>query len=105
MLMLALTETVVLSVSLLFVALPSGSLRVAIAVLLIDPAEVGAVTTMVTVALSPFAKAPMVHVIAVVPAQLPFVVARETNVVPAGMVSVNTTPVASSGPLFDTTIV
>ena len=59
----------------------------------------------VKVALSPFAKAPMVHVIAVVPAQLPFVVARETNVVPAGMVSVNTTPVASSGPLFDTTIV
>jgi len=91
--------TVVLAVALLFALLGSASLAVTLAVLVIVPPDVGAVTTIVTVALPALAIVPRLHV--TVPAlwvQVPWVGVADTKPTPAGKVSVKLTPVATLGP-------
>jgi hypothetical protein len=66
------------------------------------PADPG-ITTIVTVALAPFAKAPTAQVTVLVPLQVPAVDELETRITPAGNVSVTDTADAASGPLFTTT--
>jgi hypothetical protein len=66
------------------------------------PAAVG-VTTIVTVAEAPDASVPTLHVMVVVPLQP--VPVTDTNVAPAGSVSVIVTAFAESGPPFVATIV
>src|SRR5688572_19455590 len=53
--------------------------------------------TMLIVADAPAARSPTVQTIVVVPTHAP---SEDTNVSPSGSVSVTTTPVAASGPLF-----
>lgn len=66
------------------------------------PGVDGRVTTRSMVDEFPAVSVPIVHVIVVVPVQLP---GAETRVVPAGSSSVTTTFIAVPGPLFVTTIV
>ena len=61
--------------------------------------------TSVIVTDSPAAIVPIVQLRIAPPVQLPLVVVADTNVFPAGIGSVTTTPVSSLGPLFVTTIV
>src|SRR5947209_6544742 len=94
--------TVVDVLAVLLPGLGSGSLAVTLAVLLSVPASVG-VTTIVTLALLSNARFPRLQ--ATVPlacAQVPWVDVAETNLTPAGNVSVSVTPVAAEGPLFVT---
>jgi len=91
--------TVVLAVALLFALLESASVAVTVALLVIVPPEVGAVTTIVTVALDPLAIDPRLQV--TVPAlwvQVPWVAVADTKPTPAGKVSVRVTPLAPLGP-------
>ena len=81
----------------------SASLSVAVAVFVIVPR--GGVTTMVTVAVVPGFSVPRLQVMKSFPTQVPAVEFAETNVAPAGSVSVSVTPVAVSSPLFVTVIV
>jgi hypothetical protein len=98
--------TVVLAVALLFALLGSAWVAVTLAVLVIVPPDVGAVTTIVTVADPTLAIDPKLHV--TVPAlwlQVPWVAVADTNTTPAGNVSVRVTPVAALGPALLTLIV
>jgi hypothetical protein len=91
--------TVVLAVALLFALLESAWVAVTLALLVIVPPEVGAVTTIVTVADPALAIVPRLHV--TVPAlwlQVPWVGVADTNTTPAGKVSVRVTPLAPLGP-------
>jgi hypothetical protein len=91
--------TVVLAVVLLLPAFGSFSVAVTVALLVITPPDVGAVTTIVTVALPALAIVPRLHV--TVPAlwlQVPWVAVADINTTPAGNVSVKLTPVAVLGP-------
>jgi len=91
--------TVVATVTELLVVLGSTSVAITLAVLVMLPATVG-VTTMVTVALLPLASDPRVQVTVLVPLQAPWLADAETNVTPAGSVSVTVTPEAEDGPLL-----
>jgi hypothetical protein len=91
--------TVVLAVALLFALFGSPSVAVTLAVLVMVPPDVGAVTVMVTVALEPLAIDPKLHV--TVPAlwlQVPWVAVADTKITPLGRVSVRVTPLAPLGP-------
>ena len=98
--------TVVVAVAELLPVLGSVSLPLTEAVLLRDgtAAAVG-VTTIVADALAPLFRLPRLQPIVVVPLQLPWLEATETNVTLAGSVSVTVTPVAVNGPLLVTLIV
>ena len=97
--------TVVLVVAVLLAELVSVSLQVTVAVLVIVPAAVGA-TAIVTVALDPFERVPILQVTVLpVLVQLPCVDVAETYVTLEGSVSISVTPVAVSGPLLVTVIV
>ncbi len=92
--------TVVTAVALLFAELGSLTLDEALAVLLIDPVDCG-VTVIWTLALAPFAMVPSGQL--TVPAaceQLPCEGVADTNVTPAGRVSLSETLGALDGPEF-----
>ena len=74
-------------------------------VLLTVPAMLGLRTTSTTVAEPPLAIVPREQLTALVPEQDPCVGVAETNVVPAGRMSLTTTPVAGLGPAFATEMV
>lgn len=96
--------TVVVTVAVLSSGLGSNSVAFTLAELVSVPAVVG-VTTIVTVALQPSKHSrPRLQTTIAVPLQLALGV-EETNVTPAGKVSVRVTPVASDGPLLVTVIV
>ena len=87
------------SETVLFAGFRSDSIAATLAVLVSGPG-VSAFTAMATAAVAPLANVPNVHVTVLVPAQLPWPAAAETNVTPAGSVSVSVTPVASPAPLL-----
>src|SRR5690349_8113873 len=89
----------VVAEAVLLVELESASLPVTAAEFVNCPASVG-MTTIVTMALPPAARLPTLQFTVAVPLQLPCVVVAETNVTPAGSVSVTFTFVATAGPLF-----
>jgi hypothetical protein len=97
--------TVVEVVALSFPDTGSATALVTLAVLLRAGFATVGVTTMVTVALAPFARVPIEHVTVDVPLQLPCDVPVETQFTPPGSVSVMDTPVAELGPLLVTVIV
>jgi hypothetical protein len=91
--------TLVLALAVLLALLKSFSVAVTLALLVMTPPDVGAVTVMVTVADPALAIAPRLQV--TVPAlwlQVPWVAVADTNVTPLGRVSVRVTPVAPLGP-------
>jgi hypothetical protein len=97
--------TMVSSTSTLFSGFKSASKLVTVDVFATAPGRMG-VTTMVTVAVAPFASAPSVQV--TVPSswlQLPCVGVAEPNVTPAGSTSISVAAAAASGPPFPTVIV
>ena len=96
--------TVVDAVLLLLPVLGSVTPLVTLAVLLMVPVTVG-VTIIVTFAETPLPNVPRLQVTVLVPLQLPWLGVADTNVTPAGKVSVTVTPVALFGPLFVTVIV
>jgi hypothetical protein len=90
------------AVLLLLPILGSDTLLFTVAVLLKPPAVVG-VTTIVTVALPPFAMLPRLQVTVLDPLQpLPWLGVADTNITPAGKGSVTVTPVAVLGPALPT---
>ena len=98
--------TVVLVVEVLFAALGSGVADVTVDVLVSVAACAGAVTTTVIVgAVAPVASAGRVHVADTFPTlvQVQPVPVADTNVTPAGSVSVTDRFAESDGPLFTTT--
>jgi hypothetical protein len=98
--------TVVVAVALLFALLGSLSAAVTLALLVMVPPEVGAVTVMVTVADPALAIVPRLHVtVPLACVHVPWVGVADTNVTPAGSVSVRVTPVAVLGPALLTVTV
>ena len=93
--------TVVVAVELLSAVFESALVVDTVAVLLNGPDDVG-VTTIVTVALAPFASAPRLHVTVAVPAHDPTDADDETNATPAGSGSVTVTAAAELGPALCT---
>lgn len=94
--------TTVTACAVLFAAFGSGiPPELTLARLVIDPATVGALTVIVTVAFAPLAMLPKLA-LTMPPAlaAVPCVVLTERNVVPAGNVLVTFTPVAVEGPLL-----
>ena len=89
----------VVAEAVLLVGSESASVPVTVAEFVNCPAEEG-VTTIVTIALPPAARLPRLQFTVAVPLQLPCVVVAETNVTPAGNVSVTLTFVATAGPLL-----
>src|SRR5437763_1974077 len=87
----------------LLAGLVSVSVAVTVAVFVMVPGVGGAWTTIVTVALAPLLMVPRLPV-TVLPAvvTVPWLGVAETNVTPAGNVSVRVTPVAALGPLLAT---
>jgi fluoride ion exporter CrcB/FEX len=77
-----------------------------VAVFVIVPGVLGAVTTISTVAVAPLGKMPRLHVTVLVAEQVPLLGVAETNVTPAGRTSVRVTPLVVAGmagvPLFVT---
>jgi hypothetical protein len=96
--------TVVVAVAELFAVFGSEVVEDTVAVFESGPVPVG-VTTIVTVADAPEASVPIVQVTVVVAEQEPTDDDAETNVTPAGSVSVTVTAAAESGPPFDAMIV
>ena len=79
----------------------SDSLALILAVLVIVTGFAGAFTTMVIVAVAPMASEPTMQVTVLEAwVQVPWVELAETNVTPAGRVSVTVVPVAPFGPLL-----
>ena len=72
---------------------------------LVTGAEIEAAAFTVTVAVCPFGSPPIEHETDTPAAQLPRVDVATTEVSPAGMLCVSTTPVASPGPEIVTTVV
>jgi hypothetical protein len=106
--MLAMVEgntTEVAAAALLLVITGSGWLADTEAPLDKDPVVEGAVTRMVIVAVLLIPRLPTLHVIVLVPLQVPWLVVTETKVTPEGNVFVATTPVAADGPLLVTVTV
>jgi hypothetical protein len=95
--------TVVEVVAVLLEGIGSGVLEVTLTVFVSVPAAAG-VTTIVMVAVAPFAKVPRVQVTVVVPEQVPTEVDEETKLAPAGNTSVTDTLWAASGPPLETVI-
>jgi hypothetical protein len=97
--------TVVVAVAVLFAGFGSAVVEATLAVLLKLPAWFGALTvTVITGAVAPAASAARVHVTDTLPVfehDQPVPVA-DTNVTPAGSVSVTVRFAASDGPAFDT---
>ena len=91
-------DTDVVTEAVLSALVGSGSLPLTVAVFVMVVAVAGVVTVIVNVALAPAASEPTVQV--TVPETLVQPVEAETNVTPAGRVSVTLTPVAGLGPLF-----
>ena len=81
----------------------SLSLPLAVAVFTIWP-DADGVTTMDTTALAPTARLPKPQLTVLVPLHAPCVADDETNVRPAGNVSMELTLVAAAGPLLVTTM-
>src|SRR5918911_1037396 len=96
-------STTVVALAVLLDESGSASDALTVAVSVICPDAVG-VTTMVTMALAPFVSVPMEQLTGPVLLQEPCVVEEETNVTPAGSVSVRLTFVACAGPLLVTMI-
>src|SRR3989304_984023 len=94
--------TVAMSLVVLSARAGSNSLPATAAVLVIGPSVLG-VTTIVQVATTPLANAPMLQ--ATTPPASEHPAEAELNVAPPGRVSVITAPVASDGPAFVTTTV
>jgi hypothetical protein len=91
--------TVVVAVALLFALLGSASVAVTLAVLVIVPPALGAITEIVTVADPPLAIVPRLHVtVPLACVHVPWVAVADTKVTPAGNVSVKVTPLAPLGP-------
>ena len=105
------TPTVVDALALLFVGLLSGVVALIVAVsVMVEPllALGGTLNVNWNAADAPAASVAMVQMTGPVPLQLnagPAVCDTETNVVPAGTVSVSVTLAASEGPLFITVTV
>ena len=98
--------TVVVAVAELLAVLGSVTVDVAVAVLETEAAaDAVAVATMVTVTKLPLLMAPRLQFTVVVPVQVPVPGVAETNVSPAGKVSVRFTAVAADGPALDTLMV
>ena len=99
--------TVVLNDDVLFVGVGSGVLDDTVALFVIEPPWLGAVTLMVNVVEEPDAQVARVQVTEALPAlvqvQPPLEALTDTNVTPAGRVSVTETLAAADGPLLDTT--
>src|SRR5436190_19169053 len=96
------TSTV--AVALLLLVFVSGLLPATVRVFVCRPTVLGVVTRVI-VTDAPAAIGPMVQLRIAPPVQVPWVVVADTNVLPAGIGSDTTTPVASLGPLLVTTIV
>lgn len=92
--------TLTLATAVLFEGKGSASFAETWPVLLRVPATSGALATMLSVAVAPFASEPRLQLMAVV--QLPWLGVSETRTMPAGSVSVKVTPVAVEGPLLVT---
>ena len=92
--------TVTVHVEVLFPVIGSGVVETTVAVLTIGPAELGPATVIATVAEPPLAIVPRVQMTAPVKEQGPCGDAADTNVVPAGRMSVTVTPAAAMGPAF-----
>jgi hypothetical protein len=92
--------TVTLAMAVLFEGKGSASFAETLPVLLRVPAARGALATMLSVAVAPFASEPKLQLMAVV--QVPWLGVAETKTIPAGSVSVKVTPVAVEGPLLVT---
>ena len=104
-LMLAIGVTVVVAVAELFAALGSLTEEVAVAVFDTEAAaDAVARATIATITELPLLMVPRLQLTVVVPVHVPAVVAAETNVSPAGNVSVRFTAVAADGPALDTRI-
>src|SRR5262249_59313039 len=88
--------TCVVADAVLFAVLGSVGLPETVAELVIVPAVLGAVTTIVRVTVAPPARFPIVQV--TVPEAFVQPEPADTNVTPVGRVSVTVTPVASLGP-------
>lgn len=97
--------TVVDVVAELFVTFGSAVVDVTFTVFVTVPAVVALAIIVTTWGLAPLLIVPRLHVTVVVPEQLPWEVAEDTNVTPAGNTSVAVTFAALSGPLFVTVIV
>ena len=94
------------TVAVLLLTLGSVVAAATVAVFETMPAVLGAVTTISIVADTPLGKMPSLHVTVLVPEQVPELGVAETNVTPAGKVSVTVTPLVVAGivgaPLFVT---
>lgn len=90
--------TVVTAVAELLVVKGSGSFAETVAVFEKDPTVVG-VTTIITVALAPFAKLPKEQLTDV---QVPWLGVADSNVTPTGNGSLSVTPVAAYGSALET---
>jgi hypothetical protein len=89
--------TVVVTVELLLLGIGSAVAAATVAVFVIVPATLGAVTTMSIVAVVPLGKVPSLQVTVLVPEQVPTLGVAETNVTPGGRGSVTTTPLVVAG--------
>ena len=100
------SATVVVVVAVLLLVLGSLVAAATVAVFVMLPDVLGAVTTISTVAVTPLGKMPRLHVTVLVPEQVPELGVAETNVTPAGSTSVSVTPLVVAGmagvPLFVT---
>lgn len=103
--MFAAEMTVMVEVLVLLARFGSVLDVVTVAVFDTGPGVDGSVTVKVIVAEAALAKVPRLQVTVVVPLQLPVFGVAETNVVPAGRMSVTTTFVADAGPLLVTPMV
>jgi hypothetical protein len=97
---------VVIAVAVLLPGVGSVVAAATVAVFVIVPVALGAVTTISTVAVAPLGKMPSLHTTVLVPEQVPVLGVAETNVTPAGSTSVRVTPLVVAGmagiPLFVT---
>jgi hypothetical protein len=94
--------TVTVHVEWLLAVFGSGVVETTAAVLATAPDELGPPTMSVMVAAPPLAIVPREQVTALVKEQDPCVDVAETNVVPAGRMSVTVTLAAEPGPAFET---
>jgi translation elongation factor EF-1beta len=83
----------------------SGVVEETVAVLTTVPVAFGLVTMSLTVAVPPAAIVPTGQLTVLVPEQDPCEGVADTNVVPAGRMSLTVTPAAGLGPAFVTVIV
>jgi hypothetical protein len=97
--------TVTLDVEVLFAVFGSGVVETTVAVLAIVPDALGLRTTNAIVAEPPLAIVPSEQMTALLKVQDPCDGDAETNVVPAGKMSVTVTPAAEMGPAFVTAMV